>query len=373
MLRLSLEAPLFDGKDAEPTETFRLNLVRVSDVQPEEVKWLWRPRIALGKVTVLAGHPGGGKSTLSLDIAARVSRGKELPCGEGTAPKGSVVFLTVEDDIGDTIRPRLDAAGADVDKVCVLTSMIREDKKGRRTFDLLSDIGQLEAACRKIGDVALIVIDPVSAYLGKPGKLDSYRNSDMRSALMPLQEMAPRLGAAIIAIDHLTKGSGNSALMRIQGSVALVGLARATHIVEKDEEDPKRRLFLPAKNNLGDDQKGCAFRMVEKPTGYDHPAYCVALDWEGEHVTITADEALNPPKKDGRKSDQLDRAKLFIMETMAGGPVPTKDIDQKMIELGFSEKTIRNAKRALGVKSTQTKDGWVSSLSWNGTQVVTPL
>jgi hypothetical protein len=319
-------------------------MVCVADVQPQEVKWLWPRRIALGKLTIIAGHPGVSKSTLTIDLVARVTRGLSWPCKEGHAPKGSVVMVTSEDDVGDTVHPRLAAAGADVKRVYVLKGMSKEDGGGRRGFDLTRDVASLEAAIIKIANVVLVIIDPVTAYMGKPGKIDSHRVTDVRSMLEPLQDMAARLGVAVIGINHLTKGGSDEALMRFLGSVGMVATSRAAYLVVKDKDDAKRRLFLPAKNNLGDDHTGYAFRIFEKPTGYDQPAYSIAADWEDEVVSITADEALAVKKEDGRKSDKLEDAKQIITKMLNEGPRRSNDLQEACKQAGIGFKSYRNAK-----------------------------
>jgi AAA domain/TOTE conflict system, Archaeo-Eukaryotic Primase domain len=351
-----MRVPHEDLRYEKKGETYEAELVRVASIQPQEIDWLWKGRIARGKLTVFGGHPGASKSTVTIDIAARITTGGSWPCGEGKAPLGSIIMLTVEDEIGDTIRPRLDAAGADVNRVYVLKGMVETDGQGRRSFDLMTDIAHLESVTKKLGDVALIVIDPVTAYMGKPGKLDSYRVTDVRSLLMPLQEMASRLNVAVIAVNHLTKGGGSEALMRFLGSVGMVAAGRAAYLVVKDKDDHKRRLFLPAKNNIGDDVTGFAYRICEKPTGYDKPAYAIALDWEEDHVTTTADEALAAESTDGRKSEKLERAKEIIAEMLKDGPRPSKEVIERCAQKGISKKSTWNAKEKLGVKSR--KDGW---------------
>ena len=337
-------------------------MVCVADVPPQEVVWLWRGRIARGKLTIIGGHPGISKSTLTIDMAARVTVGGPWPCGDGVAPKGSVVMLTSEDDVGDTIHPRLAAAGADVHRVHVLRGMKKQGSgSGRRGFDLTSDVAALEAVVRELGDVVMVIIDPVTAYMGKPGKLDSHRVTDVRAMLEPLQDVAARCGAAVIGINHLSKGGSAEALMRFLGSVGMVATSRASYLVARDKENPDRRLFLPAKNNLGDDRTGFAFKVAMKPTGYEKPPYAVAVEWEQETVSITADEALAAEAKDadGRRSEGAETAKKVISEMLRDGPRAAIEFEQRARDLSISEKSMRTAKRALGVRTTKKgKGGW---------------
>lgn len=336
-------------------------MVRVADVPPQEVVWLWKGRIARGKLTIIGGHPGISKSTVTIDMAARVTVGGPWPCGEGTAPKGSVVFITSEDDVGDTIHPRLAAAGADVSQVHVLKGMAQGNGDGRRGFDLTTDIAALEDAVRKIGDVVMIIIDPVTAYMGKPGKVDSYRVTDVRAMFEPLQDMAANCGAAVIGINHLSKGGSAEALMRFLGSVGMVATSRASYLIVRDKENADRRLFLPAKNNIGDDRTGFAFKVSLKATGYDKPPSAIAVDWESETVSITADEALAADAKetDGRKSEGAETAKKLIVEMLRNGPRAAIEFEQRARELSISPSSMRTAKRALSVMTAKKgKGGW---------------
>jgi hypothetical protein len=346
---------------AERDPAFKPMMVCVADVPPREVVWLWKGRIARGKLTIIGGHPGISKSTLTIDMAARVTVGASWPCGEGSAPKGSVVIVTSEDEVGDTIHPRLAAAGADVRRVHVLKGMMKADGADRRGFDLTTDIAALETAAREIGDVVMIIIDPVTAYMGKPGKLDSYRVTDVRAMFEPLQDMAARCRAAVIGINHLSKGGSAEALMRFLGSVGMVATSRASYLVARDKENPERRLFLPAKNNLGDDRTGFAFKVAMKSTGYEKPPYAVAVEWEKETVSITADEALAAEAKgtDGRKSEGAETAKKLISEMLRNGPRAAIEFEQRARELAISDRSMRTARKALGVQTAKKgKGGW---------------
>ena len=175
-----------------------------SEIAMEPVQWIWPGRVALGKHTCIAGEPGTGKSKLTIDLAARVSMGAPFPCGEGVAPQGSVIILSAEDSDGDTVVPRLHAAGADLGRVNTV-KVVEADEGGRRAFNLQADLDALGRMIVKLGDVQLVVIDPISTYLGRG--LDSHRNSDVRGVLEPLSEMAERLGVAIVSVTHFSKSA----------------------------------------------------------------------------------------------------------------------------------------------------------------------
>jgi RecA-family ATPase len=191
-----------------------------ADIAPQKIEWLWPGRIASGKVTIVAGEPGLGKSHLTCWVASRVTTSGSWPCQEGTAIHGSVIILSAEDDAADTIRPRLDASEADAKCVHVVSALRAEDGKGRRAFNLQADLALLENETERIGDVRLVVIDPVTSDLGK---VDSHKNAELRAVLEPLAEMAARLRVAILAVTHLNKGGSGSANNRFIGSIALCG------------------------------------------------------------------------------------------------------------------------------------------------------
>jgi len=231
-----------------------------ADVTPEPVEWLWPQRVALGKLTLIGGEPGLGKSQVSIAMAAAVTNGGEFPCGEGRAPQGNVVILSAEDGVADTIVPRLMAAGADRDRVQVVSAV--KDVNGRRGFNLTADLKLLEQTIAEVGDVRLVVIDPISSYLGP--KVDSHVSAAVRHVLEPVSEMAARLRIAIVAITHQPKGTGAAAIHRFIGSIGFVAVSRSAYLVISDPEDKDRRLFLSTKNNLAPQGKGLAFRLEQR-------------------------------------------------------------------------------------------------------------
>lgn len=265
--------------------------VTVSDVQAEPIRWLWRGKLALGKVSLLAGDPGLGKSLVSLAVAAAVTRGAPWPVNGTRAPEGEVVLLSAEDDVADTIRPRLEAAGADVGRVHVLTMVRDLDPDGRpfsRGFSLRRDLKLLDASLAERPSVRLVAVDPISAYLGD---IDSHNNADVRGLLAPLAELAARHRVAVLCVSHLNKGGG-PAMYRTNGSLAFVAAARAAFMVTRDQADPARRLMLPLKNNLAPDVDGLAYSVQTA----ENEAPVVV--WEPEAVTVTAEEALAPAGTD---------------------------------------------------------------------------
>jgi putative DNA primase/helicase len=317
-----------------------------SEIEMVPVEWLWRGRIAIGKHTCIAAEPGTGKSQVATYIAAQISMGASWPCNEGSAPQGSVLILSAEDGEADTIVPRLHVAKADLGRVHII-SAVRTDRKSSRGFNLQADIELLEQKIKQLGDVAMIIIDPISSYLGK---LDSHKNAEVRGVLEPLGAMAERKRVAVLSVTHFSKaGAANTkrALDRFIGSVAFVGAPRIAFAVIEDPDDKDRRLFLHAKNNLAAPPQGLAFRLRQTTVGEGISASSV--DWEREHVHITANEAL-AAEADSDGIRPIEEAEAFLKDELADGPVPTKQVKADADAAGMSSwATIRRAKDRLGV------------------------
>ena len=331
-----------------------INYRRMSSIEAKPIRWLWPGRLARGKVSMIAGHPGLGKSQIMGSLAAIVSTGGMWPVDRTKAEQGSVIFLSAEDEPSDTIRPRLEAAGADLDRVYMLDAVRIEGENGETTqrgFSLKTDLSRLGAMLAEIGDVALIIIDPITAYMGG---VETHYNADVRAALAPLSDLAAAHSAAVVCVSHLNKGGGNGgseALMRVTGSIAFVAAARAAYLVVRDDEDSNRRLFLPLKNNIGSDQNGLAFALEshQLPSGIDT---CRVM-WERQPVTITADQALASQSGDRSKTDEAKEYLLKALKNDLGTyiEVPSLEIEQGARANGISGATLRIAKKALGVKA----------------------
>lgn len=332
---------------------------RLADVTPEPVRWLWPGRIPRGKLTMLAGDPGLGKSFITLDLASRTSTGAgwpDRPGEPGDAP-GGVVLLSAEDDVADTIRPRLDAAGADVTRIIALNAVRRYDAEAGWTeanFSLAADLAALEQAIAQEGNCRLVIIDPISAYLGGT---DSHKNADTRGLLAPLAKLAAKHDVAIVAVTHLRKGEG-PAVYRTMGSLAFVAAARAAFAVMPDQEDDsgRRRLFLPVKQNLAADVGGLAYHLGTG--GHAQPV----VHWHADAVTISADEALAPRR--GPDPDARQEAEEWLTAALADGPRPASELKAEAKETGIAEKTLKRAKKALRVTSLRVGYGEKGSFSW---------
>ncbi len=348
-------ANVLRGVAGKVNRSASLVIARASDIHPEPIRWLWPGRIAIGKQTILAGEPGLGKSQLTCWITAVVTTGGIWPDDAKDAKVGSAIILSAEDDAADTIRPRLDAAGADADKVHIVSAVRVEDDKGRRSFNLQQDLSLLEQAIDGIGDVRLVVIDPVSSYLGK---VDSHRNAETRAVLEPIGEMASRLGVAVLSVTHLNKGGASSANSRFIGSIAFVAAARAAFIVARDPDDNERRLLLPTKNNLGPEGPGIGFRIGQVVT--QSGLLAPAIFWDKMPVTISAEDALAGPA-DPMAAPARDEAENFLRIVLADGPAPSETVKEEAKTAGLAWATIRRAKDTLGVKAKKTSvdGGWV--------------
>ena len=320
-----------------------------ADVPPSSVRWLWPGRIALGRLTLLVGRPGEGKSFLTTDLAARVSTGRPWPDGSEGA-SGSVIFICAEDDPSDTLRPRLDAHGADVRRTHLL-SMVRKTTSEGRSYDsafTLSDVGPLERSLQMHPDCRLVVVDPIGSYLGSG--TDAYRDSDVRLLLDPVARLAEQYGPAVLLVAHRRK---NAAVAHADdlalGSRAFTGVARSVWHLTRDAKNRDRRLLLPGKNNLAAEGRGLAFTI----TG-ETPAVC----WQTEAVDMTATEAIaaeaanteNPRDRPAR-----DEAKTWLAEMLADGPVPTAEIRTEADNAGFAWRTVQRVRSGLSIRAIRGK------------------
>jgi hypothetical protein len=353
------------------TAAARLVVRRASDIRPKAVRWVWPGRIAVGKHTCVAGEPGTGKSQLAIDVASTVTTGGTWPCGGGRSPVGSVMILSAEDGEADTIVPRLIAAGADRSRVHIISAVRSEDGKGRRTFNLQADLSLLEAKIRELVDVLLVIIDPVSSYLGK---VDSHRNAELRGVLEPVGEMAERMQVAILTITHFSKGNSaattTKALHRFIGSIAFVGAPRAAFAVLEDPDDQSRRLFLHVKNNLARAPQGLAFRLGQRLITDGILASSVL--WEMDPVDQTADQALaTAGRGEEQPSTQVSECAEFLRVLLADSPLLVAEIEAEARVAGLlgpnqaisQSRPMRDAREELGIKprqrTGQRAGGWV--------------
>jgi hypothetical protein len=303
--------------------------VILSDVQCESVEWLWESRIPRGKMTLLEGDPDEGKSTVAFDLAARVSTGAAMPLDTRMMKPAGVVILSAEDALGDTIRPRLEAAGADLDRIL-----------GFR-FEELPTIPDgltvIEQAIKRV-EAALVIIDPLVAFFGRA--VHAYRDHDVRRALTPLVALAERTGAAVLAIRHLNKARMARAKYRGSGSIGILGAARSALLVARDPEDPNRRLMASVKQNLSVPAPAVAFSLVAAGT-------TARVAWLGE-TAHTAEGLLVQPVPEADRAALAD-AMEFLRAALVDGERPASDVLGEATTLGIAEMTLRRARKALSV------------------------
>ncbi|MCL4464419.1 MAG: AAA family ATPase [Chloroflexi bacterium] len=331
----------------EMTETTEPVLLSLADVTPKQVRWLWHRRIPLGKLTIMDGDPGVGKSLITIDLAGRVSTHDLMPDGtlsEIEGPAG-VVLLCIEDDPADTIRPRLDAAGADCSRIVLLQEIRRTVAVGEKTETktrqvTLADVDAIEAAIRKV-DAKLVIVDPVMAYTGRA---DTHVDAEVRQVLSRLAKMAQDTGVAVLAVRHLNKSVGGNPLYRGGGSIGFIASARSGLLVAHDPDDSsgKRCVLASTKCNLAELPRSLAYE-IEAPDGVARVA------WRGES-TFTASSLLAAPAS-GEEHSALSEAKDFLSNALAAGPVEVSEIKREARQAGISEITLRRAKEALGVSA----------------------
>src|SRR5262245_33999157 len=327
----------------------------VADLQMCGVDWLWPGRFARGKFGLIAGLPDMGKGQIAAFLAAAVTAGIELPCREGFAPQGNVIWFNAEDGARDTVLPRLIAAGADPKRVYFVNSARVGGKD--KTFNLVTDLQLLRKAIKRIGNVVLVIIDPMSAYLGV-GKVDGRSATDVRGVLTPLKDMAEELHIAVIGIAHFNKKDDiKSALLRVSDSIAYVAAARHVYAVLDDPEDKNSKLFVKAKNNLARDTKALRYGMGVRNVGHD-AKLGVDIDapyivWHSQYVEITANEAMAAAGSHTAKRE----AREFLHERLKAGPVRADELVEEAKQEGIAEKTLRRAKKELGVRSRKEHEG----------------
>ncbi|HNQ24014.1 MAG TPA: AAA family ATPase [Phycisphaerae bacterium] len=328
------------------------------DVVPEQITWLWPARIPQGKLSLMVGDPGQGKSLATIDIAVRVASGLSWPdIPLLSNPPGRVILFSAEDDLADTVRPRLDAALSTLTDAqgarralsnIILMEAMRELNPltgvKESPFNLTQDLEHLDQLLQRIQNVRLVVFDPLSGYLGS--RLDAHRDTEVRSALAPLATLAAKHRTTIIAVMHLRKSQTETpAIHRTLGSVAFTAAARSVWLVGKDPNDRHRRVMLPVKCNLAPDSgNGLSFR-IEAVAKVPH------VIWDSEPVTMLADDAIAAPQqRQGRPPAVRAAAEDWLRAALSGGPRPAKDLlEEGREEAGHTRWTLDRARQAVGV------------------------
>jgi putative DNA primase/helicase len=322
-----------------------LEVTWTGTIKAKRLDYLWKKRIARGKLTAIGGDPGVGKGTLGIDITARLSTAALWPDG-GRAPLCRVLMCTGEDDPADTIVPRLDVAGADRSRVGLIGRVLTvEGKKRRISLDVDAELIVRIAAEWKVD---AIIIDPLSSYLG--ANTNSWQDSDMRRILDTMAEAAARFGIAVIVVVHLTKGSGSNSMYRFQGSIATIAAARFGLLVAPHPQDPSLRVMASNKANLAAKPPSLSFRIVARI----HPELgeeIGCIEWVGPSP-LTADELLAEPD---RRAGAAKLAEDFLLEYLAAGEAPSQEVKEAASKAGIGQHSIWKAKTGLGVIAR--KDG----------------
>lgn len=307
----------------EPSKPETVKIIRMSDVELTPVEWLWKPYLPFGKLSVLQGNPGEGKTYFAMHLAAACTNGKLLPNMERMEPF-NVIYQTAEDGLGDTVKPRLIEAGADLDRVLVI-----DDSELQLT---LSD-ERIEKAIIE-NNARLVIIDPIQAYLG--ADVDMNRANEVRPIFMRLGQVAQRTGCAILLIGHLNKAAGMQSLQRGLGSIDIAAAVRSVMFIGKLKHDPTMRILTHEKSSLAPPGASLAFSLGDEG----------GFRWVGEY-DITADEMLSGIEP--QRETKTQQAKDLICALLAGGKqVFSEDIDKAALERGIPGRTVRDAKRELG-------------------------
>ena len=307
----------------EPSKPETVKIIRMSDVELTPVEWLWKPYLPFGKLSVLQGNPGEGKTYFAMHLAAACTNGKLLPNMESMEPF-NVIYQTAEDGLGDTVKPRLIEAGADLDRELVI-----DDSEVQLT---LSD-ERIEKAIVE-NNARLVIIDPIQAYLG--ADVDMNRANEVRPIFMRLGQVAQRTGCAILLIGHLNKAAGMQSLQRGLGSIDIAAAVRSVMFIGKLKHDPTMRILTHEKSSLAPPGASLAFSLGDEG----------GFRWVGEY-DITADEMLSGIEP--QRETKTQQAKDLICALLAGGKqVLSEDIDKAALERGIPGRTVRDAKRELG-------------------------
>lgn len=313
----------------------------LAQIEGEDVSWLWPMRIPLGKLTMLVGDPGVGKSYLTAELAARVSRGSAWPDhAPGNGP-GDSIFMMCEDDPADTLRPRLEAQGADLTRVHVLDGH-RSLVDGQNHFTTLdTGLDVLARALRSVDRPRMVVIDPITAYMGR---LDANNNSEVRGLMSRLSNLARRFRVAIVLVSHLNKDSGNTrTVYRTMGALSFCAAARCVYFVKKEAQS--LRVVVPAKHNLKLNHSAMTYTILDDGT----------LSWQHTDLAIAAEDV----ESDEAPVSLVEEAVAWLRSLLSQGPRAAREVQQLAGEDGIAIATLRRAMRIAGVQSRREKEGWM--------------
>jgi hypothetical protein len=321
--------------------------VRCSDIATASVSWLWEPYLARGKLAILDGDPGTGKSFVTIDLACRVTRGLPMPGAAAGAEPAAVLLLNAEDDARDTIRPRVLAAGGDPERLRVFASPGIGLQRPPRFPD---DFAALEAAVYET-QAALVVIDPMMAFF--PPEVSANNNQAISTALLPFSALAADTGACVLLVRHLRKSGGASAIYRGLGGIGILGAVRTGLVVSRHPDDAELRVLAPSKTNIGPPGPSLGFRLARNDAGQ------TAVEWTGP-LDVTADDLFGAgvPLRAGHRTRE--RATDWLKPFLAEGERRATEVIAEARAAGIPERTLHRAKAKLGVRSVAVKkDGKV--------------
>lgn len=342
-----------EGRGKADCDGLRVVLAAGNTIKMEPVGWLWPGWLARGKLHILAGAPGAGKTTIALALGAALTNGGEWP-DKTRAPHGSVVVWSGEDDAADTLLPRLAAMGADLSKVFIVQAVASAD--GERPFDPATDVAALAVAMAGVPDVELLVVDPiVSAVSG-----DGHKNAETRRSLQPLVDLAASRRCALIGITHLSKGTtGRDPVERVSGSLAFGALARVVLMAftqPATDEKPERRLFAKAKINIAPNTGAFAYDLEQVDVPGHEGMQSSSLVW-GEAVDGAARDLMAEAELPKEAVGVRNSAVGWLESHLSDGPVARDDVKRAAEAEGFSFRTMQRAMTTLGVESTRTGFG----------------
>ena len=309
-----------------------LQMIKMSEVQSQEVSWLWYPFIPYGKLTIIQGDPGDGKTTLVLNIAAWLSKGEGLDSEMKLSEPVNVIYQSAEDGLADTVKPRLELAGADCERILV----IDEKEKSLSMVDERLEKAIVQTKAR------MLILDPIQAYLG--GGMDMNRANEARDMTKKLGALAEKHQCAIVLIGHMNKAAGNKAAYRGMGSIDFFAVARSVLLVGRVEGEPNIRAVVQIKNNLAAFGHPKAFALSED-----------GFQWLGDYE-ITADEVLGGIAP---KANKMEQAKRLLRElALTSDAIQSNEIFDMADEQGISKRTLENAKRELGIRARKINNSW---------------
>lgn len=322
-------------------------------IEPQVIDWEWNGVIASGHYGEVNGQPGAGKSLMGCEIAARRSTSRQLPGGSPSEPTG-VVILNYEDDPGSVLRPRLEAARADLSRIFYVQGVQAPTDGEPRDAVLPQDLDALSDAVAKVG-AKLVIIDPILTALDS--SIDTHRDAEVKRALRPLTQFAQEHNVAILAVRHPNKGTGGRAINRPGGSIGLTGTARLSSLLSIDPEDPNRRILTPIKSNLGVLHPAWSFRIATHANGSPF------IEWDETPRNMTADDVLAAELADDDERSQVAEVTDWLRDLIVS-PKPVKDIKAEANAAGFAWRTVERAKSRLGIKASKSGFGYQGGWTW---------